>query len=194
MSFTPHSDQTESRMFPSSTAQSQWPHQYDVSNHNQNLYSAALALNPSSVNSAKHSGYPVLPQYPVLTYTEEEPVRTYVNPKQYHRILKRRQVRALLEEKKRSTSGTQQMRKRQQQTPYQHTSRHIHATKRQRKRGRFVSTNRTGDDDEEEEGEEEEGDEQDTTSAVHVLHQEEQNQEEQREKQQQLWTDHNKEK
>lgn len=147
MSFPP----AESRVHPSSVpTQSQWPHTHhsDISNnhiHDQSLYST---LKPPSVNSAQHSmNYPranfsqAVPfPIPMSTYsnTEVEPTRTYVNPKQYHRILKRREVRALLEEK-RSLSVTHQNKKKQPQQPYQHVSRHVHATKRQRKNGRFAS-------------------------------------------------------
>lgn len=85
---------------------------------------------------------------PAAAVGRQQPTRTYVNAKQYKRILRRREARALIEEIysiKRQRSEKQKASSKDEidsssGKPYQHESRHRHAKKRPRdKNGRFFS-------------------------------------------------------
>lgn len=80
---------------------------------------------------------PMAPQQPPMP-TDETPL--YVNAKQFHRIIKRRTARALLEEQLRRTQGNNGANGKAGRRPYLHESRHNHAMRRPRgPGGRFLT-------------------------------------------------------
>ena len=113
----------------------QWPNPYVPA---QSLYSDILPPSQSGAEVVGDHNATVSAHIPLPSSWEQD--RVYVNPKQYNRILKRRHVRALLEEKRKEKGVAAHKR-----PTYQHESRHRHATKRKRINGRFVSSECTHD-------------------------------------------------
>ncbi|XP_010516627.1 PREDICTED: nuclear transcription factor Y subunit A-4 [Camelina sativa] len=98
------------------------------------------------------------PGVPLQCDAVEEPV--FVNAKQYHGILRRRQSRAKLEARNRDIKSKK---------PYMHESRHLHAIRRPRGcGGRFLNAKKKNGEHKEE-GEEEESSDENTSEASSSL-------------------------
>ncbi|KAJ3240275.1 Transcriptional activator [Chytriomyces hyalinus] len=96
--------------------------------HSQQYQQHSQQQQHSSPHRAQESEFPY--KQTTIQTAEEQPM--YVNAKQYHRILKRREARAALMAKMRPSSKTN--------APYAHESRHKHAMRRPRgPGGRFLS-------------------------------------------------------
>ncbi|KAL3633545.1 hypothetical protein CASFOL_022307 [Castilleja foliolosa] len=118
-------------------------HQVQMVHHNQSLDHTSYPFAGSyfgKVSSAYEPNAIVYPQMMGVPQTRvvlpldctDGIVPVYVNAKQYHAILRRRQTRAKLEARNKITKARK---------PYLHESRHLHALKRVRgSGGRFVNT------------------------------------------------------
>jgi hypothetical protein len=92
------------------------------------MYAAAFAAMSGAAAAAEAAINP----------TQAAPRPTFVNAKQYRRILKRREARAKLEEYYRKRQA--QLKDAKDKKPYMHESRHRHAMKRPRgPGGRFLT-------------------------------------------------------
>ena len=95
------------------------------------MYAAAFAA-MGAASSAAAVAVPEAPPAPAA------PRPTFVNAKQYRRILKRREARAKLDEYYRKKQALKKQN--QEKKPYMHESRHRHAMKRPRgPGGRFLT-------------------------------------------------------
>merc|ERR1712004_964898 len=115
VSFVVFSHTTASSAATSSATASAQQQQQAGSGSNQNI----IMMVPGATG-----GSPTIQRIPLPEMLEEEPL--YVNAKQYHRILKRRQARAKLEADGRVPK---------ERKKYLHESRHLHALKRVRGEG-----------------------------------------------------------
>ena len=95
------------------------------------LFNQMAMLSSMAANNAQQQQPPAA----LFGATEDTTLPTYVNPKQYARILKRRDARRIMDE-----YFSNKRKKREQNKPYMHESRHKHAMKRPRgPGGRFLT-------------------------------------------------------
>ncbi|KAJ8448242.1 hypothetical protein Cgig2_025166 [Carnegiea gigantea] len=117
---------SETDTYGSEPTLKQYPAQVAVPFTDQYFNTALSAYGPQAVVMGVMPGRLPLP----LDFSTNEPV--YVNAKQYHGILRRRQQRARLEAQNKLAKDRK---------PYLHESRHLHALKRARgSGGRFLNT------------------------------------------------------
>ena len=100
---------------------------------------AATSVAAAAVDVQNHPGVTHAATAAQQVHQPQQPRPTFVNAKQYRRILKRREARAKLEEYYAQKRAAQQ-RANKDKKPYMHESRHRHAMKRPRgPGGRFLT-------------------------------------------------------